>query len=371
MSIENTEPVEEIITEQSSETPEFVVSESKSDPIVTDIFSAPIETQVIPQEEVTPIKTPITEVPKEESIVSPIEYDDAKVFEILKQKGIEVSDYESLKPKEVKQLSPEAEKWQEFIDKTGNTNFSDFLETQKDWNTETPENILMQKLKVDYPTLSQEDRELLFENKYGYDEELADEKEVKLKELSKKVDAQEALKGLLKIQEDYKINRGSNDNIPEEYRNAKATIDVLQQQQQEREIAFTQSRQDFVSKTENIFTDKFEGFKIKFGNEKTGFEEITVKPENILETKADQLDLSNFNKKHFDEKTGNLVDADRFHKELYVARNLEKYTEHVWNTAVAKYVEAQDKLSKNIQSENVRQISNNPNVGFTVSESKT
>jgi hypothetical protein len=40
---------------------------------------------------------------------------------------------DSLTPREQK-YAPEMEKFSEFIEKTGNTNYNDFKETQKDWS---------------------------------------------------------------------------------------------------------------------------------------------------------------------------------------------------------------------------------------------
>jgi hypothetical protein len=42
---------------------------------------------------------------------------------------------DSLTPREQKKYAPEMEKF-EFIEKTGNTNYNDFKETQKDWSAE-------------------------------------------------------------------------------------------------------------------------------------------------------------------------------------------------------------------------------------------
>jgi hypothetical protein len=119
---------------------------------------------------------------------------------------------------------------------------------------------------------------------------------------------------------------------------------------------FSENRTDYIAKTEKIFTDNFEGFKIKVGNEKTGFEDLIVKPENIQETRTAQSDLNNFNNKFFDEKTGVLKDEEGFHKALYFGMNVDKVAEHFYNLGKAKAVEEDDKLSKNISNSNVRTI---------------
>jgi hypothetical protein len=44
-------------------------------------------------------------------------------------------------------------------------------------------------------------------------------------------------------------------------------------------------RDNFVSRTESLFSSNFEGFKVQLGDEKTGFEDFTIKPENLNEIK--------------------------------------------------------------------------------------
>ena len=47
-----------------------------------------------------------------------------------------------------KKLSPEIEKFIEFQEKTGNSNYSDFLATQKDWSSENHELVLKELIKM-------------------------------------------------------------------------------------------------------------------------------------------------------------------------------------------------------------------------------
>ena len=64
--------------------------------------------------------------------------DENLAFEFIKKsRGLDAESIDDLlKPKESKKLSPEVEKFLEFTEKTGNTNYNDFLATQKDWSTE-------------------------------------------------------------------------------------------------------------------------------------------------------------------------------------------------------------------------------------------
>jgi len=278
--------------------------------------------------------------------------DETAVLEFLNKNGITAEKLEDLKPKEVKRLTPEVEKFLEFKEKTGNSSFTDFLATQKDWSQEPKETILMENLKVENPTLNQKQLEFLFKKTYEFDEEVDEEDFVMERQINIERDYQKGLKALESRKQEFMVPRGSEDqSIPEEYKSAKATIESLKKQQEEDDKLFSDNRADYVAKTEKIFTENFEGFKIKVGNE-----ELVIKPENIQETKTAQSDLNNFNNKFFDEKTGVLKDEQGFHKALYAGMNVDKFAEHFYNLGKAKAVEEDDKLSKNINNSNVRTI---------------
>ena len=309
-------------------------------------------------EETTPETTEVVETTEEAPITEEVienvqtNIDETAVLNFLKEKGITAEKLEDLKPKEVKQLTPEVEKFLEFKEKTGNSSFTDFLATQKDWSQEPKEIVLMENLKFENPTLNQKQLEFLFKKTYEFDEDIDEEDFVMERQINIERDFQKGLKVLEDRKQEFMVPRGSEDqSIPEEYRNAKATIESLKKQQEEDDKLFSESRADYLAKTEKIFTDNFEGFKFKVGED-----ELVIKPENIQETRTAQSDLNNFNNKFFDEKTGILKDEQGFHKALYFGMNADKIAEHFYNLGKAKAVEEDDKLSKNINNSNVRNI---------------
>jgi hypothetical protein len=304
--------------------------------------------------ETTEVVETTEEAPITEEVIENVQVniDETAVLNFLKEKGITAEKLEDLKPKEVKQLTPEVEKFLEFKEKTGNSSFTDFLATQKDWSQEPKEVVLMENLKAENPTLNQKQLEFLFKKTYEFDEELDEEDFVMERQINIERDFQKGLKVLEDRKQEFMVPRGSEDqSIPEEYRNAKATIETLKKQQEEDDKLFSDNRADYVAKTEKVFTDNFEGFKFKVGED-----ELVIKPENIQETRTAQSDLNNFNNKFFDEKTGILKDEQGFHKALYFGMNADKIAEHFYNLGKAKAVEEDDKLSKNINNSNVRTI---------------
>ena len=371
-------PQDETIIDEAAVVVETPQSEYK---VTESVDSSEQHSEIVKVSEVTE-EAPIVVEPTVEEVVAPIvdevedEYETLELDEDLaiqylaESKGMTVEEFQdSLTPKQQKKLLPEIEKFQEYVEKTGNHSYKDFEATQKDWTAESPEVVLKELLKKENPTLDQEDIDFLYEDKYVFDEDLDSDREIKSKQIKAKVDLQSAHSFLEKQKEDYMVNRGSEDYIPEEYRNAKASLENSLQQQEEYQLAMAKAREDYVAKTENIFTKDFEGFKLKVGDEKSGFEEISIKPENIQETKSTQMDINNFNKKFFDEKTGNLKDPQGFHKALYFGANADKVAEHFYKLGKASQVENDDKLSKNITQDTIRSV-NTPTSTWTVKESK-
>lgn len=376
MSTENTEQNPELENQPNEEVPAFTVTESVDR--TPDRFTYELVDEDAPEEEEEIEETPPAneEVPneEEEEEFEEVEINEDLAWKYLKEKkglAAETID-ELLTPKEQKKYAPELEKFQEFIDKTGNKNYNDFLETQKDWSAENEDSILKQFLKLEYPDLTQKQLDRLYDKNYsieGLDEEV-DEEELTDKSIDRSVGLKKAHALLEKRKEEFMVASGAGDNIPEEFKSAKEFQDKLQEQQKLDEEAFLATRNDYVAKTENIFTKDFKGFELELGNEKIGFEKVSFKPENIQETKEKQLDIANFNKKYFDETTGALKDPQGFHTALYFAENYKEEINKAYNRGMARQLELDDKLSKNIQPENIKHLPGQEGPKITVSISK-
>lgn len=325
---------EEVVSNDFEENEEEINSDNSEKSIQNDDTPEDIEEEVVENEEEDEYET--------------VELNEEEAFKFLKEsRGLDVESVdELLNPKGGKKLSATAEKFQEFIDKTGNDNISDFLATQKDWSKEEPENVLKQLLKTENPTLDKEEIDFLYKEKYAYDEESYDDAEKTRKGINKKVDLQKALTFLEKQKEEYMIQRGSLDNIPEDYLKAKQLVDNYNNEISQIEKESAIKRNGFVSATESIFNESFKGFETKIGEES-----FVVKPADISKTKEAQMDIRNFQSKFFDENE-NLIDPVGYHKALYFAMNADKMAEHYFNLGKANQAELDEKESKNIPETN-------------------
>lgn len=228
-----------------------------------------------------------------------------------------------------------------------NRSIQDYLELQKDLSTAPEEEIIKKKMKADNPEFSDEEINDEFLDTYGYDEDLDDEKDIKKKVRSYKKAYAEALEYQNKLKEQYvtKIEVQSNVQVPEDYQQLKQ---VAQVQQEQAKIA-SENLEYFNVKTNELFTNDFEGFKFKIGDN-----EIVHKPTSVQSVKETQSNVMNFLGKFLDE-SGKVRDAEAYHKALYVAMNYESILSNVYETARAKAIEDEIKSSKNINMDGLRQ----------------
>lgn len=232
-----------------------------------------------------------------------------------------------------------------------NRSLQDYLELQKDLTTLPEEQVIKMKMKEENPELTDEEIHDEFLDMYGYDEELDNEKDIKKKIRSYKKAHAEALEYYNNLKEQYKtrIEVQSNVQAPQDYEELK----TLKSMQEEQARLASENFEYFTAKTNELFSDKFEGFKFKVGDE-----EVVHKPSNIESVKTNQSNVMNFLGKFLDEK-GKIKDAEAYHKALYVAMNYESILANVYETAKAKAIEEEVKNSKNINMDGFRKAPEN------------
>jgi len=269
--------------------------------------------------------------------------EDLAIEYLAKQKGLTVDEFKSsLEKKPEIEIDEDTKSWLKYKKETGNS-YSDFLELQKDWSTVDKDTVLLMALKAENPTLTDKEINYLFEKNYSYDADLDDDDEITEKEINIKRDYQKGLEAVEKQKEQYKTFRGSEEGIPEDYRNAKKSQDDMLQKQKEYEEVYERNVADFKLKTEDVFSTSFEGFEVKVGNES-----FKVKPEDVQGAKNTLSDLNNFNQMFFDEQ-GQLKDAKGYYKALHFAMNADKMAEHFINIGKSINAEEDERESKNIK----------------------
>lgn len=305
--------------------------------------SEEVQNEVINQEEELIVNEEVTDgngVEEEVEITptaSELEINEEKVSEFLK-KNPELLN--KLKP--TQELDEDVKKFLEFKKDTGR-GYSDFLELQKEASDLGEEGLVRQMLKNRNPDLTEEELDDEFYDTFGYDEDLDDEKDIKKKQREYKKAISEATEAFNSSKEKYKVPLLVNDeNVPEDYKNAKVEYEAMKSDKQAYEKAVEQQTNDFLGKTESFFSNDFKGFEFQVGEES-----LVHKPNSTEEVKKTQSSIANFFQKFLGDD-GTLKDVGGYHKALYVAMNYESILKNVYDTAKAKAIEEEVRNSKNI-----------------------
>ena len=228
-----------------------------------------------------------------------------------------------------------------FMNETGGT-LQDYVELNKDYEKFDNMDLLHEYYTQTKPHLSSDEIVFLIDDKYSFDEEIDDPKDVKRKKLLFKEEVAQA-RQQLQIKKDnyYKEIKAGNRLTPE----AKEALDFFNRynKDNEQQQEIMQSQRDvFNNKTNSLFNDKFKGFEYNVGDKRFRF---NVK--NVNEVKETQSDINNFTKKFLD-KENKMADAPGYHKALFTAMNSDAIAQHFYEQGKADAIKESVKSAKNI-----------------------
>lgn len=238
------------------------------------------------------------------------------------------------------EMPEDIQKLVSFMEETGG-NLEDYVSLNRDFSSLEPTSLVYEYLKATKPHLDDADISFMMQNKFGYDEEMADESETKAKQLAFKEDLYKAQNHFNSSKEKYyadlKLRKQSN--VPEEYKEA---FDFYKQAKESESIN-NKNSEFFQQATDNVFNEEFKGFDFKVGDKKYRF-----KVENSNKVRDRQSDLTNFVSSFLDEKTGKITKPLEYHKALFAAENVDKIANHFYEQGRADALKNSAKQSKNI-----------------------
>ena len=220
----------------------------------------------------------------------------------------------------------------------------DFVKLQKDYDVMDSSQLLTDYYSATEEGLDDIDIQDLIEDKFGYDEDLDDDKDIKKRKLAQKRELVKAKKFFNEQKDKYKIplessGSGLSDDAQEELQRYKSYIDESNNTQEQ-----TKKRYDyFLNKTKEVFNDEFKGFEFEVGGNKINF-----KPGDAKELNSLQSNVSNFVNKYMDSETGLMNDPKGYHRALSMAMNPDKFAQFFYEQGVAATVDNVSKKSKNI-----------------------
>lgn len=332
--------VEETLLKQHEEQFEPKVAEDKS------IEKVDLRTEInSPSEE-----TLVEETNSEESVA---EFTDTDVLSYIKKrynKDINSVD-ELFAEKEANEDLPEdVSKYLKYKQETGR-GINDFYKLQKDIDSMEDNAILANYYESTEDGLDSEDIQDIISDKFSFDEDLDDEKDIRKIKLAKKRELSKAKKFLNEQKDKYKVPlESSRDGLSEDQVDDLDAYKKYIEESKSIEELNKKRYNYFLDKTESVFNNEFKGFEFSVGDRN-----ISFKPGDAQELKNVQSDVNNFVNKFMD-NDGLINDPVGYHKAFSVAMNPDKFAKHFYEQGVAATVDNVSRKSKNINMD-VRQQS--------------
>ena len=293
------------------------------------------------------------------------ELDDNKVLSYLgKRWNKEITSLDDLvqEREQAEELPEDVSAFLKYKRETGR-GIEDFMKLNVDYSTMDEDSLLYQYAKDQNPELDADEVKFELESKFSFDEDFDDDKHIKKVKLERKKELNKAREYFNKLKEQYKAPLESRDAfVPQEekeayesYKQYKQTATSEQEEQQKRS-------KYFADKTNELFSDKFEGFKFKIDEDKA----VTFKPADAKTLLNEQSSLSNFVNKFLNEE-GYVKDAEVFHRAIAIASNPEKFAKFFYEKGMTEAVETVSKESKNINmTRQATQVTNKTDGTFQV-----
>ena len=299
-----------------------------------------VEKIVLKQEVLNP------EVTSEDEVVNtPVELDDESVLSHIRKKfGREELSYDDLLQKEIveKELSEDIEALRKYKQETGR-GIEDFVKLNRNLDNESPDAMIAEYILSENPEFDEEDVAFEMEREFSYDEDLDDDMDIRSKKLAKKKMLAQAKSFFSDQQEKYKAPLESRDGfISNEEKDLFNKYKQSTKQQSEEQELNNKKSQHFSTKTNELFSNNFEGFGYNVGDEN-----ITFKVSDINATKEAQSNAGNFVKKHLDEN-GMLKDANAYHKALNAAMDPDALFKFAYEKGAADAITKDVKEAKNV-----------------------
>ena len=251
------------------------------------------------------------------------------------------------KEEEIKETTPSMElpenieKVVNFMNDTGGT-LEDYVRLNVDYGKLDDSSLLTEYYKQTKPHLNSEEVSFLLEDRFKYDEEVDEARDIKRKKLAYKEAVAEAKQHLEGLKGKYyqEVKLGSR-LAPEQQKAIDFFNRYNKEQEQVKELSVKQ-QQHFNKETNKVFNESFKGFDFQVGNKKYRY---NVK--DVSQTKDAQSDvISVFSK--FVDKQNMLQNAKDYHKSLFAARNADAIANHFYEQGKADAVKQMTSEAKNI-----------------------
>ncbi len=287
--------------------------------------------EVQPQGEVQETEAPVLEeVVEVEAVEKQVQQVEEQVAEAI------VEAVETGKP-----LPENIQKLVDFMDDTGG-DINDYVTLNRDLDKLDDSEVLDEYYRSTKSHLSASERNFLLEDRFGFDEDVDDERTIRSKKIALKEQVAEAKAYLDGQKSKYYQDIKAGSKLTGEQQEAIEFYNKYSAESEETQ-RLTQANKDvFLKKTDNLFNNQFKGFDYKVGDKTYRY---NVK--NVGDVKNTQSDLNNFIQKFLDDKN-QMSDAAGYHKSLFTAMNADAIAQHFYEQGKADAVKTSVAKDKNI-----------------------
>jgi hypothetical protein len=239
------------------------------------------------------------------------------------------------------ELPENIEKLVQFMNETGGT-IEDYVKLNTDYSNFDDNNLLREYYQKTKPHLTSDEVSFLIEDRYSFDEEVDEARDVKRKKLAYKeavAEAKQHLEGLKgKYYEDLKL--GSK--LTSEQQKAINFFNRYNKQQEQANELQQKAKTVFNKETDKVFNEDFKGFDFKVGDKKYRY---NVK--DMQSVKDDQSELMHY-MKPFVGENNTIVNASDYHKTLFAGKNADAIATHFYEQGKADAIKKMTSEAKNI-----------------------
>ncbi len=237
-------------------------------------------------------------------------------------------------------LPENVEKLVDFMKETGGT-LQDYVRLNADYSNVDSDTLLTEYYKQTKSHLDAAEIDFLMEDRFEFDEEVDEERDIRKKKLAKKEEVAKAKKFLEGLKDKYYSDIKLRPGLSPEQQKASEFFNRYNENQKIAE----QQHSAFKENTKQMFSQDFKGFDFKVG-EKT----FRYGIQNVDKVADRQSNINNLIGKFLNDK-GEVVDTKGYHKAIYAAENVDTIAKHFYEQGKADAVKDVVASSKNTSTE--------------------
>ena len=239
------------------------------------------------------------------------------------------------------ELPEDIEKLVEFMKNTGGS-IEDYVRLNADYSEVDNKSLLYEYYKQKKSHLTRDEIDFLIDDKFSFDEEVDEERDIKRKKLAYKEEIAEAKSFLEGLKDKYYDEVKLNSKLNPDQQKAIDFFNRYNEEQSETKKMQEAQSMHFQNETDKVFNENFKGFDFKVGENKYRFK--VGNAQSVKETQSNVLNVLN---KYVD-SNNMLTDAAGYHKALFAASNADALANHFYEQGKADAISNMTKDAKNI-----------------------